>query len=496
MDNFEDDRIEEIEKIVREDFSEMLQCEEENVLKFIDNYDIFGLYKANHQRFRFLPGEKSLIHQIVKHVKSFKSEQDKKPLNDHFIMPKNQKQQSKRSNKNDLCWTPIGYLFGNKLTPKATDDNINIEEENVSSKESLLLKLNALFQPFSVTTSVEMITIKNTGQRVYAEATCILCKDLGKCKQICIQYDVAKNSLRAHWNMSNFSKHLQRHGNKLILKREIDNKNDEDVDGNPPKMPKVNRKPNGTNIGVNIQKGVNDVLINLDDYTKAIYDQISQQNLKLTGALKTHNETIEEIMFKLNDQRTVNVIATMPDGSCMFSSLAHQIYLCKVNSAKHVNATKKLRERVVKHIVESFDNYKSFIAFRLKNSGDKNSDEEDQSEKQSDTDCRFFVNSLLSKSATWGGTESLKAISELEKVNIIIFSEDDTPYFSFDFNPDYKRTVAIAHRLNEQKTIRNHYDSIAEVNQPILYDVAVELAKNEKKKSENKKKPNDVIIVS
>lgn len=70
------------------------------------------------------------------------------------------------------------------------------------------------------------------------------------------------------------------------------------------------------------------------------------------------------------------------------------------------------------------------------------------------------MNSLLSKSTTWGGTESLKAISELEKINIIIFSEDDKPYFPFEFKDDYTRTVAIASRLNETKTKRDHYDSI------------------------------------
>lgn len=495
MDKFDDNHIGEIEKVVREDFSEMLQCEQENVLQFIDNHDIFGLYKANHQRFRFLPGEKNLILQFVEHVKSFKSANNEKLQNDHFIMPENHKLQSKKH----LCLTPIGYLFGNKLLTKVANDN-----EKNSSSESLLLKLNSLLRPFSVTTSAEMIIIKNNGQKVFAEATCILCKDSGKSQQICIQYDVPKNSLKAHWNVSNFSRHLQRHGDghKLNRKRENNNNGGDnklliETHTNPKVLKVETDELEELNVDIRSRTGSNDAMDgDLTFYTRKIYDQISEQNLKLTKSLKKHKPVFNEIVFQLNTQRTVNVVAMQPDGSCLFAALTHQLNLDEANSTKHVNAAKNLRERVVKYINDNFVSFKSYITRRLNPKDSENSGDETEIVEGTDTNCLFFVNSLLSKTATWGGTESLKAISELEKVNILIFPEGGKPYFPFYFNTDYTRTVAIAFCLDEQRKKRNHYDSIAEVNKPILYDTAAELARNQIKKLEIERNPNKVVIVS
>lgn len=73
--NITDEKIAEIENVVRQDFAEMLTDaeSESNACNIIGMHDVFGLYASNHERFRFLPGEKSLIDQIVLHVKSFES---------------------------------------------------------------------------------------------------------------------------------------------------------------------------------------------------------------------------------------------------------------------------------------------------------------------------------------------------------------------------------------------------------------------------------------
>lgn len=134
-----------------------------------------------------------------------------------------------------------------------------------------------------------MITIKNNGQKLYAEAICVLCKNSGESKAICILDDVTKNSLKVNWNVSNFSKHVKKHGNKSSLKRK-NSRNDDDVDdfddnldlleNSISKVPKIDAaKLHVTQNDFNIQKEVNDptgMVENLDYYTKIIYDQISK----------------------------------------------------------------------------------------------------------------------------------------------------------------------------------------------------------------------------
>lgn len=63
--------------------------------------------------------------------------------------------------------------------------------------------------------------------------------------------------------------------------------------------------------------------------------------------------------------------------------------------------------------------------------------------------------------------ESIKANSDINKVNVLVFNENDTFHFHGHFNPTYERTVAIAFRkfINSKITQnKNHYDSIIEID--------------------------------
>lgn len=89
----------------------------------------------------------------------------------------------------------------------------------------------------------------------------------------------------------------------------------------------------------------------------------------------------------------------------------------------------------------------------------------------SETDCLDFVNNQLSQSDCWGGIESIQAISNIHKVNILVFNESERFYFPAGFKPDFDKTVMIAYRFaGGSKTIRNHYDSVAEIEQNELFD--------------------------
>lgn len=81
-----------------------------------------------------------------------------------------------------------------------------------------------------------------------------------------------------------------------------------------------------------------------------------------------------------------------------------------------------------------------------------------------------FLNNELPKQGVWGGSESLGAISEIYRINIVVFNEKGSPILPNDFQPDYNRSVCLAYRLlRGSKTERNHYDSISEVENDVLF---------------------------
>lgn len=465
----DDSKIESIQAIVRDDFPEQLESPDINLFQYIQRTNVYGLYAGNQKRFRFLPGDATLIEQIVRYVKSLvKDDNDIEVQKTHFDMPKKH-----RLSKKDLCWTPLGYLFG--APNKATNPN-KCEPSNTNdfpSKETLMDKLNNLLKPFSVTLSEDSISFQNDGQKMSAYVSCVLCKNKNR---FCVQFDASKATNKPYWNISNYNKHLTRHKNsKIENKSDIDKPQKQDT--KKPKIDDANEQDTTKpKIDDNLLQDDGKLIIptDLDGFTQLIYGKISNQNLKLTAAIVTYNEAITEMEFQLNVKRTVQLVKIVGDGNCLFASLAHQIFLNKVNSEEHIRSANDLRKRVVEHIGEHFDRFRQIIKWRLIEikEENKNLDEADM-----EKETRSFVENSLRDSKCWGGTESLKAISEIEKVNILVFSEDDKCYFPFEFDLNYKRIVYIAYRLNSNN-VRDHYDSVYEVSRPILYQCAVQLAKD------------------
>lgn len=89
-----------------------------------------------------------------------------------------------------------------------------------------------------------------------------------------------------------------------------------------------------------------------------------------------------------------------------------------------------------------------------------------------DKECIFFVNHCLPQPGCWGGFESLKAISSVFKINIMIFCENGHYYFADRFNEDYNKSVFIAFRdasgKTQTDTNRNHYDSVSNIDINVL----------------------------
>lgn len=356
----EDNKINEIEQTVRDEFEHILKSDEYDVFDYIDKMYIYGLYGGRVNRFRFMPGERALINKMVMHINSFKVDAlnagmeenlEQTFRSDHFSIPPRTK-----ISRKETCRTEIGYLFGKKTEVVPTSNN----STPMNSKESLLEKCNSLLKPFDLTLKEEQIKIVNDGARVFACVSCSLCE----MKEITIQCDVSKNSLKSYWNLSNFNKHLKKHKNEAIStntdlikdnkkksspkvkKENIPSDRTEKVSNKRTNQPlqtqnsNINQIEDATNLEEDfvglVESNDSTIMIhNEDSLTDSIYQQISVQNLKLTTAIMSHNKTIEDMEFQLNSSRCVNLIRMNGDGSCLFSASAHQIYLHKVNSKQH-----------------------------------------------------------------------------------------------------------------------------------------------------------------
>lgn len=95
-------------------------------------------------------------------------------------------------------------------------------------------------------------------------------------------------------------------------------------------------------------------------------------------------------------------------------------------------------------------------------------------------ECKMYVRHVLSNAKTWGGIETLLAVSNLYSTNIVVFNEDGicTKYKKAD--GCYDRSIAVAYRFGlnaEEAKIRNHYDSVFELNAFDLHSSARYIAK-------------------
>lgn len=224
-----------------------------------------------------------------------------------------------------------------------------------------------------------------------------------------------------------------------------------------------------------------------DLVTQCIIEQIVHLNLLLSKSI--NGLTTKEMIFELNGKsRTIEVIAMDKDGVCLFSSLTHQIYCYKIDSRQHSAAVLKMRKDTVAHIRKNFTSFKFQMHGRLFEERDEN---KFKLSNDLDADAMDFLDTHLSKPGVWAGAETIKAISEIHQVNILLFDEKSKCWFPFDFKTEYERTVAVAYRFGRNKY--NHYDSVSCVGKHVLFDCAVSLAKCEISRRQLKSQEQMVI---
>lgn len=483
-----------------------LSMNDENVLigkdRMVEHFG--GLYATQPQNFRFSIGERILIRELVSHVKNVVDNQGKKGL-------KMYKAQKLTGGKKKSCKSSIS------------------EPEHDNLKSQLLKRLIACMHSHEAeqffNANLESIVDENAvdvrikkGVGVFGSVRCLICDTEGKSNNKPKRVHYNSNSNWPCWVLENFKKHL-RNVHKLQCNKnrklnaeqlfvdehqvkqepntieeyevieEYHVKEEYQVKEEHPCKEETIDNVTGINSSVRSQDDSLAIIyeekaepgddLTLDSSTenteRTIYSQFTTQINFVFAATLQNSEEQERVTFVIDDMNYDFQVAIInSDGNCLFSSLAHQLYGLKIGSRPHTRKTNELRKRVVEHILDpkNFPNY----AYQLQECVYRSMKKEEVTDMT--TECKLYVKLVLAKKGSWGGAESIKAISKMEEVNIIIFNENGPCYMLSNVNKTFQRSVGIAYRFAQKgDEWRTHYDSVCDVDANLFNLIAREISK-------------------
>lgn len=456
--------------------------------------DIFGkVYASDPSNFHFERGELLLIKELVAHVKGIV---DANGIPNSGLKRFQYKTKIKKSKKSKCPQAEINPETKEHFSKMENNDRIS------HLKADLLRLVSACMEKHveHLDEGTVDVHVKSNG-RVYGTILCVICEEQKKKNRKPHRVYYSETNSRSYWVLANYQKHLKLHTTESIqsicserrnhIKVEPASANMPDestslMDEETPTSPKADSSElylvdeSGQLTLVEMIASAAEAPSNLtnDDNENWLFDQFSSQIVQMAEATLANSDAQETMMITLENKSFYLTVATIPgDGFCLFGALAHQLFRNPINSPQHKKATKKLKSEVVKYILapENFPNFEFILKNRVYDMK-KSNEITDMS-----MECKLFVRYSLDKTG-WGGAETLQAISEIYKSNILIFNEDETCYI-YKNNHKYEQTVAIAYRLNfdeDGNVRRNHYDSVCDMDANDMY-TATFYAKNRMK---------------
>lgn len=469
--------------------------------------EYFGkLYAKQPENFRFQPGDKMLIRELVGHVSSVV---DANGINSGLANFKNKRQT--KTKKNQKAKRPT------KQSTKTTERSLN-KIDTKSLKSDLIRRVVSCLYSHQANHLLDLdidlerdiivnVYIKNG--IISGSVRCIICDSEKQAKNEPKLVHYSTGSNWPCWVLSNFANHLKKTHNlnyyQLEKKlTELPDKNENSTDC------KTNELIDSFNVSILSKKSLEclndsgeneqeESVVCLNDSVKitrkssqhmeivnSMYTQLSDQIRAMISAVLKNAESHEEMIFRLDDDAPKQlVVAKIPgDGNCLFSALTHQLENKRINGKNHQAATSKLRADVVKYILDNYSKFSHHLRNRVYELKERKGTLKNKAKiKTEDTEnidmeCKLFVKLALSKTSTWGGAESIHAVSEMKQVNIVLFNENGPCYTLTNINANYERSICIAYRQawNEDgevnNTVRNHYDSVCDMDSNVLYDAA------------------------
>ena len=460
--------------------------------------EIFGeRYYKHPENFKFLPGQIAFIKTLAAHVK--------KLVEDGGLQQFNEKRK-KRKNTN---LARALNCIPNKRGICTTEKSSSVNPSHSQLANDLFNKVIICLKSYAVDVnnfSENFIKVDPSG--TYGEITCILCQDENQ-KPKRVYYHSRTHSRSSYWVLSNFNKHLEKHhflvahrsnekksiqqhglASELELEAQLDcngtladgqsqqeklisehksNENNENEKNREP-INDVELLSNGNSN--NISKQLLDASVELVGVSSPIdvnslFTQMSEQIQQMIAATLVNGDKQENMQFHFRKAaHTLSVVSTEANGNCLFSAIAHQLWPNGISSSQHKRNTKGLRKTVVEHILkpENFEKYERILEERVEQIG------------ATEKDTKMFVRLVLARSGQWGGLETIKAVSNEYKVNVVVFNESGMCNMIQGLNDKhYTRTIMIAYRLGTDangESIYNHYDSVTDMNSQSILKAA------------------------
>lgn len=436
---------------------------------------IFGeAFAENPEKFEFRRGDIIFIKAIVAHVKQLV---DGKGYLTGLRLFKEQRKTCEIPNVKSKR-----KVLREVNTFNATDE-VNESSAILLRKAELFEKVQKCLQSYGVditTYSNSCIDLDKSGKR--GKVHCPVCEieDGIEPRAQSVYYN-QPGTHSSYWVLSNLSKHLE---NKHLLVAHRSNKRQKTVSKKKPTDKNISRKIVKQELGdehEHNESSLQFIQQEVDDSSiQSLYKQISDQMTQMVTTVLINGENQDEMNFRfLKDSPicTLNVVKTVPDGNCLFSAMAHQIWKQPITSQDHIDLTKKLRADVVEYILkpENFPLYEIALKLRL-DEIDANIDVTDLT-----TECEMFVRRDLSQECVcWGGLESIKAVSNMHNVNVAVFNEESTCYMITDNFEQNKQTIVIAYRFGFNaagENVLNHYDSVTDITSDSMFIAAEHIFK-------------------
>lgn len=414
-------------------------------------------YSKNPSEFQFLRGEISLIKELVAHVKRIVDDGGTNTgLHRFKYKEKRIRNKRKHQQKHIDAQQELNIDHAANTAKNATVNTHNLDELKVNLVDRIKMCLNNHQAGVDIDlTSTVHVEIKD--QMIFGEICCVICKD-NKPKRV--YYDEAHN----RWVVTNYQKHLRKSHHLLDSKQ----RQSDDETTSSSKKKNVAKKKSSQQIAnpkektpFNGQNGLLTKRIKVEDNENWFYSQLATQINEMVQAVLEHGDDEETMEFELNDNliNVLSVAKILGDGNCLFAAIAHQLWKYPINSKQHNDAVNRLRAEVKDYILSNFESFEFTLKDRVYESK-KSSEITDMK-----AECESYVRNVLSQNGKYGGFETIKAISEMYKVNILTLLEGSTYSFHNKENI-HENTIVVAWRFGVEngQTTRNHYDSVYDMN--------------------------------
>lgn len=500
-----DDDIKYVEAFMRDELMTLvLQNESETLNKsdqnsFVDQEDIlfddeqrleyFGKVYAKHpDKFKFQLGDLRLINELVTYVRRVVNENGLHVFKPSITTKKATKKLAQKSTNTAVKKSINRKRKPNTSTPHSSSIETNTEDLKLDLMQRLKVCLyahraNHVFHlDLENDIHEDTVQITMTNGDVNGTIRCIICDKESRPKNEPKHIHYSAGSKNPCWVLSNYTTHLKRQHSLIFHKIDADSANTNVV--NSPENDEIlpDQKQDASVVCLNesfqvATKSTEEV----DAISSMLYTQLSGQIAHMMTVALQNSDSQEQMYFNLTDNapKKLTIATIAKDGNCLFSALAHQLEQHRINGKAHKSATEKLRHDVCEYIL---NNYSSFdFAHHLKNRVYELKNKKDIDNV--DRECKLFVSLYLRQNGNHGGAETVHAVSQMKKVNIVVFNEDGPCHMPANINENYNRTVCLAYQRarNEKGEVlshRNHYGSVCDINSAILYDAARIIANN------------------